>query len=193
VAIAFLVFMFPLPHRLETALSQPLQQVASAASVYTLQTLGWPAFREGNILLVHDYRIGVVEACNGLGMLLSFFAVAAGTAVVCSASWAERIVLFLSSVPIAILANVARIVATSVLYDLAGPRWGELVFHDLAGWLMMPLALGLLCVERKVVSWLMIDDALGELPEMGVVPAAVDRHGTHWADSGLVVGGPLRP
>src|SRR5262249_30149571 len=53
-AVAFLAFMLPLPHRLETGLSGPLQGAATSISTYALQTLGWPAFREGNVIAVND-------------------------------------------------------------------------------------------------------------------------------------------
>jgi exosortase len=163
VAIAFLVFMLPLPYRVETGLSGPLQQVATRTSEYLLQLLGLPAFREGNVIILNDHRIGVIEACNGLGMMHLFFAMATGMALLAhSRPWIDRAVLVLCAVPIAVLSNVIRIVATSVLYQVAGQRWGDLVFHDLSGWLMMPLALGLLWLVLRVLSFLFIDPPVGE-------------------------------
>ena len=46
-SIAFLAFMVPLPWRMETALGPPLQFLATTASTYLLQTLGFMAFAEG--------------------------------------------------------------------------------------------------------------------------------------------------
>jgi exosortase len=163
VAVAFLVFMIPLPHRVETSLSQPLQQVATVASTNVLQTMGLPAFREGNVIVLNDSRIGVVEACNGLGMMLLFFALAVGVALVVERPWLDRAAVVLSAAPIAVLANVARIVATSVLYETAGQRWGDMVFHDLAGWLMMPLALGILWLEMKMISFVLVEEPSDDL------------------------------
>ncbi len=179
VAIAFLVFMLPLPYRVETGLSGPLQQVATRMSEYVLQLLGLPAFREGNVIIVNDYHIGVVEACNGLGMLLLFFAMAAGMALVSSRPWVDRVVLVLCAVPIAVLSNVIRIVATSILYELAGQRWGDMLFHDLSGWLMMPLALGMLWLALKVMAFVFADVPHSEdLPAVGfsVNPSAQLQH-----------------
>src|SRR5262249_8175924 len=73
-AIGFLIFMVPLPYRLETGLAQPLQRVATLASNYALQTLGFISFSEGNVIRLGEVRIGVVEACSGLSMLVIFFA-----------------------------------------------------------------------------------------------------------------------
>ena len=143
-AIAFLLFMIPLPYRVEGALGGPLQSMATACSTYLLQTLGLPAFAEGNVITVNAARIGVVEACNGLGMLFTFTALATGLALAARRSWPESCVIVASAVPIALAANVARITATGVLYETAGGGIAEAVYHDLAGWLMMPLALALL-------------------------------------------------
>jgi exosortase len=72
-AILFLFFMIPLPFRLETSLSYPLQRFATIASTFVLQTFGFAAFAQGNIIHLGEFPIGVVEACNGLSMMLVFF------------------------------------------------------------------------------------------------------------------------
>ena len=62
-AIAFLIFMIPLPFRVEHALGGPLQHLATFASTYLLQTLGFAAISEGNIIVTERSRLGVAEAC----------------------------------------------------------------------------------------------------------------------------------
>jgi exosortase len=151
-AVAFLGFMFPLPYSLERALSQPLQSVATQVSTYALQTMGLPAFAEGNVIVLNESNIGVVEACNGLGMLVLFFALATGVAMLIRKPVLDRLLLVASAIPIAVLSNVVRITVTSVLHEFAGHRLAELVFHDLAGLLMMPLALGMLFVVLWILS-----------------------------------------
>ncbi len=155
-AIAFLAFMIPLPFRLEVAAAVPLQTLATGASTYALQTLGVTAFAEGNIIQLEGGAIGVVRACNGLSMLLIFFAMATAVAILFRRVWWERLVVVASAVPIALFVNVIRISATGVLYETAGPHLAELIFHDLAGWLMMPLALALLAVELWVLTRLLV-------------------------------------
>jgi exosortase len=151
-AIAFLVFMIPLPFRVEFALGAPLQRLATLASAYALQTLGLPAVAEGNTILLDEVQIGVVEACNGLGMLFMFAAFAVGAALVLPRPPAERVVLVVSAAPIALAANVARITLTGLLHATAGSRVADAVYHDLAGWLMMPLALAALALELALLA-----------------------------------------
>ena len=81
-AICFLVFMLPLPFRVEVSLAHPLQSLATKASTVALVLLGSPATAEGNVIIINETKIGVAEACNGLSMLLTFFALAVACALV---------------------------------------------------------------------------------------------------------------
>ncbi len=164
-ALAFLGFMLPLPHRLQTALAQPLQSLATVASVYLLETLGLPAVSRGNIILINDTRIGVVEACNGLSMLVTFFALSAGVALLIRRGVLDRVVVLVSAVPIALVANVLRITITAVLTESAGRAAAGVFFHDLAGWLMMPLGLGLMGLELFILRRLFQVPPAGAGPE----------------------------
>jgi exosortase/archaeosortase family protein len=65
---------------------------------------------------------------------------------------ADRVAIVLSAVPIAVLANVARITATGVVSQTLGEEWAHVVFHDFAGLLMMPLALVLLWLELRLLD-----------------------------------------
>jgi exosortase len=153
-SIAYLAFMIPLPYRLQVSLAMPLQQIGTRASVYALQTLGLAPYADGNVIVLKGMRLGVEEACSGLGMLVVFFAIATAFALVSKRPWPDRVVAVLSAVPIAVLCNIIRITVTGVLYVAAGQRLGNLVFHDLAGWLMMLLALAFLSLEMKMLAWL---------------------------------------
>jgi exosortase len=155
-AIAFLAFMLPLPFQLEIALAHPLRRLATEASTYVLQTLGFPALAEGNIIYIDQLKLGVVDACSGLGMLMTFFALAAATAMVASAPLLDRLVLVVSAIPVALIANIARITATAVAHSMFGEAAGKAVMHDLAGLLMMPLALLLLWLELRLLQWLFV-------------------------------------
>lgn len=150
-AIAFLAFMVPLPYRIETGLSQPLQRYATAGATFVLQTLGRPAFAEGNVIVLNDLRIGIVEACSGLGMFLLFFATAVAVAMLIRRPFWHKLVVVLSAAPIAVGVNILRIVMTSLVHEAIGEHWFNATFHDVSGWLMMPMAI----VALLLVSWMM--------------------------------------
>jgi exosortase len=161
-AIAFLAFMIPLPFRLEIALAHPLQRVATIASTYALQTIGLPALSEGNTILINETRIGVVEACSGLSMLVIFFALSTAFGILAPRPLWQRLLLVLSAVPIALIANITRITVTGLMHETVGHKAADLVFHDLAGWLMMPFALMLLWLELKVLGRLILEAPIAE-------------------------------
>ena len=85
-------------------------------------------------------------------MLVTFFALATGVAILAERSIVERLLIVASAVPIAVAANVIRISLTGVLFEAHQGEWANKVFHDLAGWLMMPLALILLLTELAVLK-----------------------------------------
>jgi exosortase len=154
-AIFFLLFMIPLPGFLANRLSGPLQHVATLSSTYLLQALGVTAISNGNVIWLSESKIGVVEACSGLRMLMMFGAVATGAVLLIETSKWEKAWLIASSIGIAIIVNIIRISAGGVVQELKGPAFADKIFHDLAGWIMMPLALVLLWFEVLLLSKLL--------------------------------------
>ena len=170
--LVFLFFMLPLPPSINVIMAGPLQTMATAASTALLQATGLPVLSEGHVIYVGTQPLEVARACNGLSMLLSFVTLITATTILVRTRplW-ERIILMLSTVPIALVANILRIAATAWAYHVFGAKFGDKIAHDTAGWLMMPIALALVWVELKVLSWLVVED---DTPDRAVVflPAA---------------------
>jgi exosortase/archaeosortase family protein len=111
------------------------------------------------VILIGAERLEVAQACNGLSMLLSFVTLISATALLArSRPLRERIVLLVSTIPIALISNIIRIAATAWAYHLLGAKTGEKIAHNTAGWLMMPIALALCWLELKLLSWLIIEE-----------------------------------
>jgi exosortase len=163
-AIVFLLLMVPLPYQADLLLTRPLLSVAVQTSTYALQTLGLPAHAEGNVLLVDDLKVGVLEACSGLGMLTTFVALSVAVAFVIDRPIWDRAVVVASAVPVGILMNCLRITATVLLLRTVGGEAAQTFFHDLAGWFMMPLAFGVLWLELRLLSALFVADRNGPTP-----------------------------
>jgi len=156
-SIMFLFFMIPLPWRVENALGPPLQWLATLASSFSLQTLGFMAFAEGNVIQLNEGKIGVVEACSGLSMLITFVALSVGMALVVNRPLLDRIVLVLSAIPVALVANIARITLTGVLHETIGGQIADKFYHDVAGWVMIPFALVLYWCEIWIFSRILVE------------------------------------
>ncbi len=156
-AFAFLIFLYPLPPQLNTALAQPLQSLATICACFLLRLTGLWVMPEGNVIMVGNERLEVAAACNGLSMLMSLAATVCATAsLVPMANW-KRLVLLPSIIPIALGSNVLRIAATAWCYYKFGAEAGSKYAHDAAGWLMMPTAMVLVGLELALMSWLVVE------------------------------------
>lgn len=155
-AIGYLIFMIPLPAVVASALSGPLQNIATVASTWLLQTLGVPAVARGNVISLTNAQIGVVEACSGLRMLMLFSAITVGASFLIQRPLWEKVFVAISALGIALITNIFRITVTAFLHEYVGKELAEKVFHDLAGLLMMPTATLLLMLELYVLSKLLI-------------------------------------
>ncbi len=156
--LAFLFFMFPLPSFLDLGLLGPLQKLATAASTYCLQTLGIAAVNEGNRIALGEVNLDIVEACSGLRMLTIFGALAVAITMVTDRPWWEKLIIAVSAIPIALAVNTIRITLTGLMYRFFGQEVTEGFVHDMYGWFMMPMALGLLYVEFQVLSHLFLEE-----------------------------------
>jgi exosortase len=156
-AIAFLLFMAPLPFRVEGALAAPLQRIATVGSTWALEILGLRASAEGNIIQVADeVRLGVVEACGGLSMLISFLALSAAVAIAARRPLLDRLIVLASAIPIALLANIVRITVTACLHVEVGAEASRWFFHDAAGWFMLVFAMALMGLELALLSRILV-------------------------------------
>lgn len=160
-ALCFLLFMIPLPYQVERMMGAELQNVATLSSTYLLQTFGQPALSEGNVILIDEVKLGVVEACSGLRMLMTFVAFAVGAVLLMERSWVVKLLVLGSAVPIALLTNVLRITVTGLLHvwlhDAEQKKSALDFLHDFNGWMMMPFGLLFLTLELWLFKHLLIE------------------------------------
>jgi len=157
--LLMLLLMVPLPGRVHNLISGPLQTWATTGAVFLLELLGVTVAREGNVIVLnHSIPLAVAEACSGLRMLTAFAVVAATLAYVVKRPRWQKVTLVISSIPVAIFCNLARLFATALLYILASSEAAERFFHDFAGLAMMPLAVLVLVGELVLMKKLVIPD-----------------------------------
>ncbi|MCO6454702.1 MAG: exosortase/archaeosortase family protein [Pirellulaceae bacterium] len=142
-AVFFLLFAIPLPFRAEHLLSWQLQRVATSISTWVLQCLGQPALGEGNTIQLGEHRLEVEQACSGLRIFVGIAALSFFYVVVVRRAWWVRLLLLGAALPIALVANATRIVLTGLLYNLVSSEAAQTFSHDLAGYVMLPLAAAL--------------------------------------------------
>jgi exosortase len=145
--IGFLFFMVPLPAIVYNSFAFPLKLMVAKYSVLFLQAIGIVVVREGNIIMFPNTVLEVADACSGMRSIMSLLALGVAFAFISQdAAW-KRWTLVLSSVPIAILINALRVIATGILAQRWGAKAAEGFFHEFAGLVIFGLAIVLLaCV-----------------------------------------------
>jgi exosortase len=144
-AFFFLVFMVPLPIALYSRIASPLQLLASQVASTVMNATGVPVLCEGNrMTLPGGVQMFVAEACSGMRQLTGFLALTAAVAYLTSRPGWYKALVVLSALPIAMTANVARVVLTGYIMHFVNPQYASGAYHTLEGILMMGFGLLLL-------------------------------------------------
>jgi exosortase len=169
-AFFFLIFMIPLPVALYTRIASPLQLMVSQVATEVLNATGLPVLREGNMMtLPGGVRMFVAEACSGMRQLTGFLALTVAVACLSPRPAWYRLAVVASAVPIALSANVARVVLTGYIMWV-NPEYASGAYHTAEGLLMMGFGLALL----RAGCWIL--DQFGTFGP-AADPGAPDRAG----------------
>ncbi len=142
--LLYLLTMIPLPQFILQGLSGQLQLLSSALGVGCLQVVGVTAFREGNVIDLGPIQLQVVEACSGLRYLFPLMSLALLCAYLFQGPMWKRAMVFLSSMPIAIVLNGFRIGVIGVLVEYFGAGAADGFLHLFEGWVIFLLSLAIL-------------------------------------------------
>ena len=152
----FLALMVPLPRPVVDAFTLDLQLFAASVAASALRLLDIPIHRVGTLIELPSLTLRVAEVCNGLRFLMALLVLTTAFAQVTQRTIPRKITLALSSIPIAILANAARVAAIGVGVHLIGPEAASGTIHHWIGkgvWglTLIPLAaLGFLLSRIRV-------------------------------------------
>ncbi len=109
-----LIFMVAPPTFVYERVTLSLQLLASRLGEMGLEALGYSVMREGNILEMVGAKLSIEEACSGLRSLLSITFMCTLYNYFFVNGNRLRAFILIMAVPIAILGNVFRIIATGV-------------------------------------------------------------------------------
>jgi exosortase len=141
----FLLFMVPLPVALYARIASPLQLLASHFASTIMNATGVPVLCEGNrMTLPGGVQMFVAEACSGMRLVTGFLALTTAVGYLTTRPGWYRAVVVLSALPIALTANVARVVLTGYIMHFINPQYASGAYHTLEGILMMGFGLILL-------------------------------------------------
>ncbi len=109
-----LLLMITPPTFIFERLTLSLQLLASRLGEFFLEALGYSVLREGNVLEMVGIKLSVEEACSGIRSLVAIFFMCVLYNYFFVPSRSMKALLLVMAIPIAILGNAVRIVATGV-------------------------------------------------------------------------------
>jgi exosortase len=146
-----LVLAIPFPAILFNRITFPLQLLASRIASDILPLLGVPTLHEGNVIELPIMKLEVAEACSGIRSLMSLFTLVVFYGYFLERTTKRRVILALASIPIAVTANVARIVGTGLCVQYWDPEKALGFFHEFSGWVMFVVSLACLYLVHRAM------------------------------------------
>lgn len=174
--LLYLLFVFPPPETVVAIVTNPLKVALSQWAVSFLYWLGYPIAAAGVTIQIGQYQLLVADACSGLNSLISLSAIALFYVYLRhSANLRYALLMFLAIIPVAVFANLVRILILVLLTYHAGEAAAQGFLHDFAGMTMFITALLAIFLIDHVVGliWprLKRSEARKPVPENGEAAA----------------------
>jgi exosortase len=149
----YLALAVPPPAWLLAQATGPLKHLVSAAAIGTLTPFGIPVAREGVTIFVAQYQLLVEDACSGMNSIIGLLAIGLFYIYVArKASVLYSALLGCFIIPIAIVANIIRIVTLVLLTYGFGDAVGQGFLHFAAGIFVFVVALLLVFVTDNILA-----------------------------------------
>ena len=150
--IAFLFLMIPIPNIIFNQIAFPLQLFASRLGEWAIAAAGIPVVREGNVLELAHTKLEVAEACSGIRSLVSLITLGIVYGYFMDSRTWVRLVIVASAIPVAIVANGARVAGTGMSAQWFGEEAAKGFFHEFSGWIVFLFAFAMILVIQRVVA-----------------------------------------
>jgi exosortase len=150
--ILYLAFMLTFPPVVMNTLSFALKTFATAGAAGAAKLLGVDMLRDGMQIYFRTGELRVENPCSGMRSLIALLATGALFAYFQRGGPWRRALVMLAAVPIALAGNMARLLLLFIAADRMGVDWATGRFHDITGYVMYAVALGLLYVLRHVLT-----------------------------------------
>jgi exosortase len=147
---AYLIFCIPL--NFLDALTFPLQRLATAAGAGMIQGLGIEVVRRGTMIFGDGFQLNVEAPCSGLRSLLAMTALTAVYAFFTQSTLLKKWILFISSIPLAVAGNIARIISIALVSRVTGQDFGTGVYHDFSGYILFTASITLMVVVGSMLN-----------------------------------------
>ena len=149
----FLIFMIPLPMVLIIHISFHLKIFVSQIAANVVNITGIHVVRKGSEIVLPNTSLMVGSPCSGLRSLISLTALGSLYAYLVDLSKLKKVLLFLASIPLALIANIIRVVTLLLVAYVYGSKVATGKFHDYSGFLIFIFAFLGLKLTESILSW----------------------------------------
>lgn len=150
--VLFIFFMIPMPQEIIANLSFNLKLFAAKIATILLNKIGILAINQGSIIKMRTAQVVVDDVCSGLRSLISLTALGSIFAYWLKSSMFKRILLFLCTIPIAVITNVCRVMILAFVSEVWGAKYVEGAVHDISGYSIFVIAFILLLACKKIIE-----------------------------------------
>jgi exosortase len=157
--VLFLLFMVPWSF-IDDYLGGPLRIIATTSAVGIMNAFGMGVEQTGTTMSIDGMQFSVEAACSGLKSLMALSALGATFAFTTQPTVFRKYFVAVCAFPIAIAANVFRLIGVAVFAKIFDQKIAMTVFHDNAAIFLYIVAILLLFSVDKLfkVQWLKIED-----------------------------------
>ncbi|HYO10093.1 MAG TPA: exosortase [Tepidisphaeraceae bacterium] len=178
--IVYLICAIPWPALVYSYIASPLQTFAAKVAVVTLRFTGVNAYRTGTKInmggITEPLRtLNVAEACAGLRSLMTFITVGMAVAFLSARPLWQKIVITISSVPIAIFCNVMRVAGQGLLDHYVSRQLSESFAHQFVGLVMLVPAFFMILMVGWVLDQIFVEEADDALEGGAAAATAAQR------------------
>lgn len=148
----FIIFMIPLPEAAIVNISFQLKIFAAKLSTLIVNQIGIPAIREGSVIKTAHAYLMVEDPCSGIRSLIALIALGTLMAYLSHTTRIKKTIMFLSAAPIAVGANIVRIVVLTLASEIYGSKFAMGLFHDTMGFVVFIIAFLALSLLSKALE-----------------------------------------
>jgi exosortase len=154
IAIILLFLIIPIPNQVLSMLTGSLQLKISELSEIIIRLIDIPMLREGNVLHIQNISFQVVEACSGVRSLISLTTLSILIGYFTLTKFWSRSLLFIFSIPVALVINLARVVFLVLAYHYFRIDLSAGILHTITGLVLFIIGFILLFTFQKILeSW----------------------------------------
>lgn len=151
--LLYLGFLVPPPGWVIDQATAPLKEFVSFAATRILEMLGVPIIREGVTMFVAQYQLLVEDACSGMNSIVGLASISLFYIYLLrNASWRYSAALVMMVIPIAIIANIIRIIILVLLTYFFGDGVAQGFLHTAAGVMLFATALAMVMGVDHLMS-----------------------------------------